>query len=1302
MLDDAQKDRLMRLFAAGAELPMGERQGFVARECADDPALRRELAELLEIESARLADFLTAPAIAAVVDPVTAQGQIQAPAQSPRQLPEIDGYTGFERIAEGGMGTVYRAQQLRPVRREVAIKLIRSGMVTETVLARFEAERQALAMINHPYIATVYDAGTDATGRPFLTMEFVRGVPITDYCERENLSLEDRLRLFLKVCGAVDHAHRRGVLHRDLKPSNVLVARVGEEAMPKVIDFGIAKALAGPLGERAIHTLEGTFLGTPDYMAPEQIEGAVHQIDTRSDVYALGVVLYELVTSRRPIETSVAPSNNFVQWIRVVRDTLPKKPSTRLQELMASRGDRKSTPLDRASWIKRLAGDLDWVIMKALEKEPDRRYGSPRELALDLERFLEHAPVSAGPPSGLYAMRRLARRYRVQVAAGGLVLLSLVLGLSGTLWFLVQSKASEAAAVQRARQAEGVRIAAEAALAAKSEPNRALLLALTASRLTDDSAVRQSVYDALPYHAMRQRLIGEDQGIDQGGGVLLRYLSDGRLLGSGASDAVLWDPETGEQLRRFAGPRQSLAALVIDQGERLLLGASWDGRAYLWDLETGATLRVVGDPTGELSSCAFSPDGSRFATSSLDGTARVYATRDMGPPLVLQHERAVAAVAFDASGTQLVTTAADRRTRIWNLATGALELECAPGVRGDAIGDPELRGAELFLCPGVERIVSVCGGTILVHTTGGALVLELEAGYPRRYGEDRLLASIDGTLVAVDLRSGNVERHAELRLWSATPTPDLCFAVAIDHKWDVCLLDLSSMQVVRHYLGPADKGYRPPMAFDPSGRRFAVLAPDVRIWNLEPEYAPFDVPNAAPASSRISPAWGRAPIAVVRAADSARWEVWDAAARRRLCEVRWPDVDFLEPSPCGTKLIAGVPGDGAPGWRIVVLGLDGRSLREIQLPARPVGSPGARTRLHRAIDRTGRLLVTVQDDAGTVDVDGVLMQCHDLGTGELLGEIENPRGVPTWCGPPDSGLVAMVGWQQRFIEVLDWRTGEVRARISRPPDGMHLEAAVSPDGRYLLGTLGEPLAFVWDLERADEDPSAHPIAAYTGLIPAGGYPCGFLAKGRLCWVICNHEVHLFETSTGNVFAVLRLPDACAHIAESPDGTEIVTQTASGRVQRFPLDPLATARRLAVGELDSKERAQYRVGMPDERLAAERAFLAARLSPGNCAKLGKLALAAGDLDEAISCYQRGADLGVLGPYYDYLYLDLVGLYCQRLAAGSGDAEQRRADRDSALAALERALWCGVTRERAMALPGIEHLVGLRRFGELVGR
>jgi WD40 repeat protein len=1286
MLDDGQRDRLMSLFAAGAELPAADRAAFVARECHDDDAVRRELAELLEVEATALDGFLSQPAMAAASS--------RANATLANAAPRIDGYAEFEPIAEGGMGCVYRARQVRPVRREVAIKLIRAGMDSAVVLARFEAERQALALMSHPYIAAIHDAGTDALGRPYLAMEFVEGLSITEHCERHDLPLATRLRLFVKVCLAVEHAHRRGVLHRDLKPSNVLVTGTGDEAIPKVIDFGIAKALETPLGDRSIHTLAGTFLGTPEYMAPEQIHGAAHEVDTRSDVYALGVMLYELVTSARPIDTTGMARGSVVRLGEIMRDTVPARPSTRLRDQAASGG--------AARWRRHVEGDLDWVVMKAIEKEPDRRYGSPRELAADLENFLLHQPVTAGPPSMGYRLRKFARRNRIQVAAGALLLLALVLGLSGTLWFLVESNANEAAAVDRARLAEGARIAAEAALVAQSDPNLALLLALEASVRTDDSAVRRSIYDALPDHAMRQRLFAHDQGIDQGGGVLVQYLADGRLVSSGASDAVLWEPEAGTQLRRFVGPRDSLGALVIDRGERWLLGASYDGRAYLWDLATGVILREVEGHAAELRACAFSPDGERFATTSIDGTARVFRTRGDQPPLVLPHGCAVGAVAFDASGERLVTLAADRRTRSWNLARGELERESVPGTRVDPIDDQSLRHSELFLAPGVDRIASACDGAILVHTTRGELIAERRALFPRRYGEDRLIVSIDGCLAVLDLRTGAVERHEELRLWSAMPTPDGRYAVAVDHKCDPCLLDLSSMKIVRRYLGPGDKGHRPPIAFHPDADRFAVLAPEVRIWNLEPEFAPFDVPGAQPGVV-ASPAWGRVPIAVVLtgtdAGNAGTWDVWDAASRRNLCRVRRPDLAFLEPSPCGTKLIGGVPADETRGWRFVVLDLDGEPLRELELTAQP---SGAGTIVHWTIDRGGELLVTTQEDGSTRDPDGALLQCHELGTGALLAQLPRTGGVPVWVGARDSGMVVIAGWQHRYFEVLDWRTGELRARVARPPDGMHLRAALSPDGRYLLGTLGEPLAFVWDLERRNDAPGDHPIVAYTGLVPAGDYPCGFLANGRLSWVVCADEVHIFESVTGKTFAVLRLQDTGLRVAESPDGEQIAVQLANGRVQRFPLDPIGFAGRHAIGRLNGKELAQYQIGTPVERRSAERAWLHANVTPGNLARLGRLALDDGDLALAIAFYRRGADLGVLGPYYEYLYRELLGLCCRRLDEMGSNEAQREAAREGAFEALERALRCGTTRQAVLALPGIAHLRGSSRFEALLGR
>jgi eukaryotic-like serine/threonine-protein kinase len=352
-----------------------------------------------------------------------------------------DRYKVREEIGEGGMGTVYLAEQLRPVRRCVALKLIKRGMDSRNVLARFESERQALALMEHPNIAHVLDAGTTADGCPFFVMELVKGVPITEFCDAHRLDLNGRLELLRQVCSAVQHAHQKGIIHRDLKPSNVLVESHDDRPVPKVIDFGLAKAISGMrLTEQSLFTAFGSVAGTPLYMAPEQASFNAVDIDTRADIYALGVILYELLTGSTPIARDSIRQSALDEMLRMIREVEPPAPSSRISTSEALPTLASNRQVEPARLSRLVQGDLDWIAMKALAKERERRYASAVGLADDLERYLKHVPVSAGPPTAAYRLRKFARRNRVQVAAAGLVLLALALGVVGTTLGLIEAR----------------------------------------------------------------------------------------------------------------------------------------------------------------------------------------------------------------------------------------------------------------------------------------------------------------------------------------------------------------------------------------------------------------------------------------------------------------------------------------------------------------------------------------------------------------------------------------------------------------------------------------------------------------------------------------------------------------------------------------------------------------------------------------------------------------------------------------------------------------------------------------------
>jgi tetratricopeptide (TPR) repeat protein/tRNA A-37 threonylcarbamoyl transferase component Bud32 len=348
-----------------------------------------------------------------------------------------------EKLGEGGMGRVYVADQLEPVQRRVALKVLKTNLDSAGAVARFQQERQALALMDHPHIAKVFDSGTDERDRPFLVMELVKGIPITHYCDQEHLTPTERLELFIPVCQAIQHAHQKGIIHRDLKPSNILIALYDGKPVPKVIDFGVAKAVGQRLADQTIYTQAGTIVGTLEYMAPEQAELNNLDIDTRADIYSLGVVLYELLTGSPPFTSQQLRAISYAEMVRVLKEVEPARPSTRLSssaDLPAIAAKRKLEPRRLARFIH---GDLDWIVMKCLEKERARRYETANGIATDLMRFLADEPVSAGAPSAGYRMRKFLKRHRGPVVAAALILLALVGGMIGTTFGLIRAAQAE-------------------------------------------------------------------------------------------------------------------------------------------------------------------------------------------------------------------------------------------------------------------------------------------------------------------------------------------------------------------------------------------------------------------------------------------------------------------------------------------------------------------------------------------------------------------------------------------------------------------------------------------------------------------------------------------------------------------------------------------------------------------------------------------------------------------------------------------------------------------------------------------
>ena len=675
----------------------GARAAYLSGACGPDLALRQRVEALLRA-SENAGDFLEQrpTGLGGDADPT-----LPAIELSEQPGDRIGRYKLLEQIGEGGCGVVYMAEQEEPVRRRVALKLLKLGMDTKQVVARFEAERQALALMDHPNIAKVLDGGATQTGRPYFVMELVRGVRITEFCDEARLSTETRLRLFVQVCQAIQHAHQKGIIHRDLKPSNILVTVNDGEPVPKVIDFGIAKATGQRLTEKTLFTHFHSFIGTPAYMSPEQAEMSSVDIDTRTDIYSLGVLLYELLTGKTPFDGEQLLSAGLDEMRRIIRETEPLRPSTRLTSLVAEdlrrrapgseigtgtsgQGPTSSRRLPPTrDLICAVEGDLDWIVMKCLEKDRSRRYDTANGLAADINRHLTNEPVIARPPSAAYKFQKAYRRNKLAFSAVGAIAGVLILGV-------VVSTGQAIRATQAERDQNRLRADADQARASEAGQRR------KAESETERAEAQAYASDMnLAQQALAVNNLGRASE-------LLNRHRPGRQSGTqdrrGWEWRYLWQQTQSDELFTLCQRPVGIFSLAVSPDARwLAVGEENNGHLTVWDIPSRQEilrLPEVEHPDVFQLRVAFSPTepllaygaGSGFPPTNFVSRVRIWHLKTHRQVAEFPLEFLCTALAFSPDGTQLVTSTVNSLT-LWDVRTGA-KLKTYPGGSRQQLGTP--------------------------------------------------------------------------------------------------------------------------------------------------------------------------------------------------------------------------------------------------------------------------------------------------------------------------------------------------------------------------------------------------------------------------------------------------------------------------------------------------------------------------------------------------------------------------------------------------------------------------------------